>query len=113
LLEDRLKRLGLRVSRKNVKQSTLSGKTTKEDRLSAYSGDGRIKIIYSEYTDGNRRLSILLTGSMATKEKEEIATKLGGSVDFDEKERLYAVFKPESEKKAEEIVNEMLGNTDA
>ena len=45
---------------------------------------------------------------MATRDREATATRLGGRVDFDEKERLYAVFKPRDKRRAEEIIDEML-----
>ncbi len=111
MVEERLRRMGLHVTRKEVRQLTLGGGVTRESRVSAYSGDGRIKVVYSEYSDGEKRLSILLTGSMATKDREATASRLGGRVDFDEKERLYAVFKPRDKKRAEEIIDEMLRGT--
>ncbi len=111
MVEEKLRSLGLKVSKKEIQYITLDGNTETEERISAYSLDGNIKVIYSKYSTKERKLSILLNGTLASKEAEKKAERLGGKTDIDEEERLYALFKPKNDKEAEEIIDEMLGRT--
>ncbi|MCE4601488.1 MAG: hypothetical protein F7C38_08060 [Desulfurococcales archaeon] len=103
-----LKGKGFQVSAKKVVHATLTGEMLEENRLTAYSSEGGIKVTYSEFSDGRKRLSIVIHGPKATRDREEKAILLGGRVDLNERERLYAVFDVRSKSHAEEIIDEIL-----
>ena len=106
-MDNILKRKGFTVSAKSLTHSTLTGEALREERLTGYSREKNVKITYSEFSDGRKRLSIVIHGSGATREREEKIMSLGGKVDLNEGERLYAVFNVKNRKHAEEIVNEI------
>ncbi len=113
MVEEKLRSLGFRVSIKNIVHRRINGDSINEKRISGYSPDGNIKVIYSEYSTGYKKLSILLNGSLATSERGELARRLGGKMDLDENERLYIIFTVNNEKVAEEIIDELLGTPSA
>lgn len=110
MLRERLERRGFETSSKEVYHATLSGARTLEKRLVAYSREKGVKITYSEFSDGRRRLSILIRGSGATRDKEERLLELGWKVDLEDGERLYAVREVKSQERVEEIIDEILGS---
>ncbi|MCE4618018.1 MAG: hypothetical protein F7C82_04285 [Desulfurococcales archaeon] len=110
MLKDALKRIGFETTLKEVYHSTLTGGKTRETRLVAYSIERNIKVTYSEFSDGKKKLSILIQGSSATKDKEEKLANAGWKVDLEEGERLYAVIEVKDQNHAEEIINEVFKN---
>lgn len=111
MLEGTLKKMGFETISKVVSQVTLTGNRIVEKRLVAYSANMDVKITYSEYSDGRRKLSILVQGQGATRSREEKLTRIGGKVDFDEGERLYSVIDVKDQTHAEEIINEVFSGT--
>jgi len=102
-----LERRGFRVSERKLRYRALDGSVVEEERVTGYSEDGNVKVTYQVFSDGRRRLSILLRGKRATRRAGEVAEERGGKVDAGE-ERVYAVFDGVSEGDAEEILDDVL-----
>jgi len=107
MVEGRLRRAGFRVSSRRLEYTGIDGLKVTEERVTGYSVEGDMKVTYSRFSDGRTRLSVVVTGRRATRALRDKLEGLGASVDFDEGERLYAVFKNVDEKRAGEIVDEV------
>lgn len=107
MVEDAMRRAGLRVSNKRLTYAGLDNSTVTEERITGYSAEGDVKVTYSRFSDGSTRLSVVVTGRKATRSLRDRLEGMGASVDLEEGERLYAVFRNLDERKAGEVVDEV------
>ncbi len=113
MVRRKLEEKGLRVSERKLRYAALDGSVVEEDRITGYSEDGSVKVTYQKFSDGRKRLSILIRGRGASREAGEAAEARGGKIDIEEGERLYAVFDGVGERAAEEIIDDVLASRPA
>ncbi len=105
-----LRKSGFIISQHKASYATLGGEILEEDRLTATSTSGLVRITISHKSDEQwYRVSILMLGAKATESTASALSRLGGSVDYEPGDRLLAVFKKAGPGDVEEIVNEVLG----
>ena len=107
--KDKARQAGFIVKEKKVKYATLLGDSVDELRITGYLPGGNAKISYSE-RDGKSVFSVTLSGQLANKSMAEKLEKFGGSVDYEEGKRLYAVFRGVTRGRAGNIVESLFGS---
>ncbi|MCE4624367.1 MAG: hypothetical protein F7C35_00680 [Desulfurococcales archaeon] len=108
MFEEKARRVGFKVYRKEVVYEALTGESVREERLVGYNEEINAKVSYSKMEgEESGRLYITVSGSRATGSMAEKAQNLGGKVDLEEGKRLFAVFKGVSPDEAGELVEKM------
>jgi len=112
-LEESLEKAGFRVSRRKVEYVSLTGERIVEEKVTGYSSSHHAKVSYVDRGIGERKLYISLHGRSATRSVASKLESMGGMVDVEEDERVFAVFRVEGEERASDIVRNVFGTRNA